>query len=122
MDMKDIYSDIDILLSHVYARQEEAVSRWTNITCDDYQTPIAMILGFLSNAVAPLFLAQISVKNKNEHRAMVEIIQQSHLSAILEFDKRKDVVVYRKEIPDVTKREIASYVDSKSSGIADWLD
>jgi hypothetical protein len=112
------FDDIAFLHSHIYIRQEDAVKRWTQVACDDYQLPLSLLIGFLSDAIPPISLPHIAVRERAEYQALVDIVQKSRLNEILVLDGPQRVVTYRREVPEADRRAIAEFIQVRSVTIA----
>src|SRR5437773_823920 len=117
--MGAIYEDVALMQSHIYNGQEETVKRWAPVECEDYQLPLALIVGFLSNAVPPISRPDLRLQNRPEYQAIVAIVRNSNLCSLLEYDASAQVVRYRETVPDSTKEEVAEFISARAIVIAE---
>lgn len=118
MNINHILADVQVLLEHVYVNPDLAVNKWSNEACNDFQIPIALILGLLiySNDIGAA--AEVTIRESLEHKAVVDIATNSQLSQVLEFNEREKCVRFRDKISLDTRNEIAKFIsDNGSPGI-----
>jgi hypothetical protein len=118
MTSPEFFSDLKFLLDHVYREPEKAVRRWSSAECSDFQVPIALITGFLFNSLIPNRPVRLNLRDKPEYRAVIEIVENSQLQSLLEFDREGNCVRFRQQTPDSVIREVAEFVSANTTGCA----
>lgn len=117
MDNTAIYQDIAKMATHVYVHPEVLARTWTSAECADYQLPLSIILGFLSHAIPPLCEKHIRIKDSSIGQAVVDIVRNSSLSSLLEYEPAERCVRYREDISLSIKTDIAKFVNEHVQGI-----
>lgn len=114
MEAPGFYEDLEYVIAHIYVCPKEGVRRWTQIECNDYQVPLSLILGFL---VFPHLRPELSIRSRPEYHAVVDIVQNSGLSELLEHDNSRNCIRYRSEVPASIREKVAQFVRDRSVAI-----
>jgi hypothetical protein len=119
MNTDPIFNDIAIMQSHIHhIRPEAAVRRWSSVECQDYQLPLIHVVGFLSTAVPPISRTELRLQKVTEPRVVIDIVRNSSLHSLLEYDETLNVIRYRKSVPSAVKEAIAAFLDSRGVVLA----
>ena len=110
----DLWNDLAQIVSHIYVRPEDAAKRWTTVDCKDYQLPLSAIINFLEHAVPPLCDEYREIKNDWGYQAIRDIISNSHLNELLEFDDSQRRFRYQTRVAASIKTEIANFIAKRS--------
>ncbi len=118
-DLSAVYADIAFLQAHLYRAPDVAVKRWACVECQDYQIPIALLIGLLTAAVPPISRRSLRLHQQPEHEAVIEIVTRSHLSSVLRYDPTEQTIAYLDTVDASTREAIAQFLASRASVLPD---
>ena len=116
MNKDAFFLDLQFLCEHVYENPDKAVRRWSDVTCDDYQVPIALIIGFLFKGLIPGRPVTLPLNDSAEYKALIDIVQRSNLNVLLFIDRSDNSVRFCDGTPDNCILEVAEFVGGHTSG------
>lgn len=111
-NLNTVFDDLQYLLRHMNTRPDVAVSRWSNISCNDYQLALIRLISYLNSFNQT---GTLSVKDRPEHIAIVDVITRSELNQLLEYNQTEKVIKYRDSIL-ITTREAVRVFIMKNTG------
>lgn len=118
MDVEQLFKDIAFIQDHINMQPNERMKLWVGNETDDYQLPSAAIIRFLTSAIFKDKENCIQIKDSAVHRAIVNIVANSSLHAILIYSEKEKCVKYRDEVQDSLIEQIGTFLDSRGNVIA----
>src|SRR5690606_7629490 len=111
-ELSSILAEVVFLQQHIHVHSEQAVRRWSDVDCNDYQLTVALIVGLLSH---PELKDAICLRCEPEYRAMSDIIRNSNVGQLLEVDDKQ--IRFRTTISKDLRAEVSRKLLSDHSDI-----
>ena len=111
-----VLREVAILRGHLYRDPEAYVRKWSQVQCSDYQVPLIRLIAFLSDS-----LQALRIRSDPESSAILDIIHQTCLTRMIEYDLVNHCVQFRKGVTENDKTAISGYLDSVASILTDKM-
>lgn len=102
-----IKRDLDEILD-CYAGSSETLNKWTAINIDDRQQVVVAVIGrFILSSAADTGHSSLSLDlSKPVHRAIFDVLTNSSLGSLLEFDASSGAVAFRADVQQEDREEL----------------